>query len=146
MDKDVNDGTRTGGRIALMLQPNENITITPRVIYQETEIDGFNREDIWNILANPFTTTEPPIAIGERQQYTNFEEQFTDDFLLGDLTMEFDLGGVVLTSISSYTDRDILVVPRRVPADGQHHLRFHRRCGDFRRDPQQFGAERCDRH
>jgi iron complex outermembrane receptor protein len=110
VDDDVNGGTRQGARVALRLEPTENIAITPRVIYQEMDVDGFNRMDIWNILANPFTTTEPAIAIGERQQYTNFRERFTDDFLLGDLTMEFDLGGVVLTSISSYTDRDILVV------------------------------------
>src|SRR5687767_14564944 len=85
IDSDVNDGTRQGGRVAMRFELTENVTITPRVIYQETEFDGFNRQDIWNILANPFTTTETPIAIGDRQQYTNFEEQFTDDFLLGDL-------------------------------------------------------------
>ncbi len=110
VDQDVNDGTRIGGRVALKLQPNENITITPRVIYQEVDMDGYNRQDIWNILANPYTTTETPIEIGDRQQYTQLQEKFTDDFLLGDLTMSFDMGSVVLTSISSYTDRDILVI------------------------------------
>jgi outer membrane receptor protein involved in Fe transport/outer membrane protein OmpA-like peptidoglycan-associated protein len=110
VDSDVNGGTRQGARVAFRFEPNENISITPRVIYQEVDMDGFNREDVWNILANPFTTTELPISIGERQQYVQLQEKFTDDFLLGDLTMEFDLGGVVLTSISSYTDRDILVV------------------------------------
>ena len=40
------------------------------MIYQDTESDGFNREDVWNILANPFTTTQPAVAIGEREQYT----------------------------------------------------------------------------
>ena len=47
--------------------------------------------------------------IGEREQYRQFQEKFDDQFMLGDLTMEFDLGGVLLTSISSYTERDILV-------------------------------------
>jgi iron complex outermembrane recepter protein len=110
LDEDVNGGTKTGGRIALLLQPNENVAITPRVIYQDTDIDGFNRQDVWNMLANPFMTTEPPVDIGEREQYRQLEEKFEDQFLLADLTMEFDLGGVVLTSVSSYTDRDILVV------------------------------------
>jgi iron complex outermembrane receptor protein len=110
VDQDVNGGTRQGGRIALKLQPNENITITPRVIYQEIDMDGYNRQDIWNILANPYTTTETAIEIGARQQYTQLQEKFTDDFLLGDLTLSFDLGAIVLTSISSYTDRDILVI------------------------------------
>ena len=110
VDSDVNDGTRQGARLAFAFRPTENITITPRVMYQEVDMDGFNRMDEWNILANPFTTTEPAIAIGERQQYTQLQEKFTDDFLLADLNMEFDLGSVVLTSISSFTDRDILVI------------------------------------
>ncbi|MDP9199033.1 MAG: TonB-dependent receptor plug domain-containing protein, partial [Pseudomonadota bacterium] len=110
IDDDVNGGTRQGGRIAFRFEPTENVTITPRVMYQEVDMDGFNRMDEWNILANPFTTTELPIAIGEREQYVQLQEKFTDDFLLADLNMEFDLGPVVLTSISSFTDRDILVV------------------------------------
>ena len=106
---DVNGDTRYGGRAALRLELSENVTITPRVLFQSVNTDGVNREDVWNMLGNPFTTTEPAVNIGEREQYTNFEEKFSDDFLLGDLTMEFDLGGVMLTSISSYTDRDILM-------------------------------------
>ena len=107
--QDVNDGIRFGGRASLRLQPSENVTITPRVIFQSVNMNGVNREDIWNMLANPFTTTEPAVTMGEREQYTNFEEKFSDDFFLGDLTMEFDLGSVMLTSISSYTDRNLLM-------------------------------------
>ncbi|HEU0224127.1 MAG TPA: TonB-dependent receptor, partial [Steroidobacteraceae bacterium] len=110
VDSDVNGGTRQGARVAFRFEPNDNVVITPRVIYQEVDMDGYNRQDVWNMLANPFTTTELPIAIGERQQYVQLQEKFTDDFLLADLTMSFDLGGVVLTSISSYTDRDIQVI------------------------------------
>jgi outer membrane receptor protein involved in Fe transport len=110
VDDDVNGGTKYGARVALRLEPSESVAITPRVIYQDVDIDGYNREDIYNILANPFTTTEPPVDIGEREQYRQFTEKFEDEFLLADLTMEFDLGGAVLTSISSYTDRSILVI------------------------------------
>jgi iron complex outermembrane recepter protein len=110
IEDDVNGGERTGGRLALRWELTENVTITPRIIYQDSNMDGYNRQDIWNILANPFTTTEPPVNIGEREQYRQFQEQFADEFMLGDLTMEFDLGSVVLTSVSSYTERDILVV------------------------------------
>ena len=110
VDDDVNGGTRQGARAALRFELNDNVTITPRVVYQETDMDGFNRMDVWNMLANPFMTTEPAIAIGERQQFTQLQEKFTDDFLLADLNVEFDLGGAVLTSVTSFTDRDILVV------------------------------------
>ena len=127
MDQDVNDGTRIGGRVALKLQPNENVTITPRVIYQEVDMDGYNRQDIWNILANPYTTTETPIEIGDRQQYTQLQEKFTDDFLLGDLTMAFDLGrrGADVDQFlhGPRHPRD----PRRDAADRQRDLRHRRR-------------------
>ena len=109
VEEDVNSGERLGGRLALRWELTDNIAITPRVIYQKVNTDGVNRQDVWNFLGNPFMTTEPAVDIGEREQYTNFEEKFSDDFLLGDLTMEFDFGGAVLTSISTYTDREILM-------------------------------------
>ncbi|MCI0433065.1 MAG: TonB-dependent receptor plug domain-containing protein, partial [Gemmatimonadetes bacterium] len=110
LDQDVNGGERIGGRLALRWELTDSVAITPRLIYQDVNMDGFNRQDIWNMLGNPFMTTEPPVDIGEREQYRQLQEQFADEFFLADLTAEFDLGGVVLTSVSSYTDRDILVV------------------------------------
>ncbi len=107
---DVNGGTRSGVRLALRFEPNDNWVITPRVIYQDVDIDGYNRTDVWNMLANPYTTTEQPITLGDRQQYTQLTEKFQDEFLLGDLTIEVGLGNHALTSITSYTDRDILVI------------------------------------
>lgn len=55
--KDVNSGSRAGGRIAIKFEPSENVTITPRVIYQEISTDGFNRQEVFNLYANPYTTT-----------------------------------------------------------------------------------------
>ncbi|MFQ5534638.1 MAG: TonB-dependent receptor [Sphingomonadales bacterium] len=109
INNDVNDGSRFGGRVTFTFQPTESLTITPRVIYQDIEIDGFNRFDIFNILANPFTTTRPPVTLGERQQFTQLQEGFDDEFLLLDATIEWDAGPVVFTSVTSYTDRDVLV-------------------------------------
>ncbi|MFZ2507246.1 MAG: TonB-dependent receptor [Steroidobacteraceae bacterium] len=110
VNEDVNGGTRYGVRVAMRFEPNENLAITPRVIYQDVDIDGFNRTDFWNILGNQYTTTEPRVALGDRQQYTQLQEKFEDDFLLADLTIEVGFGEYTLTSISSYTDRDILVI------------------------------------
>ncbi len=109
VDEDVDTGSKTGGRIALTLQPNENITITPRIVYQKLDTDGFPRIDEFNILANPYTTTQPAVTIGDRQQYVQLEEGLEDDFMLADLKMEFDFGRVALTSVSSYTDREVVV-------------------------------------
>jgi iron complex outermembrane receptor protein len=108
--KDVNSGDRAGARVALLMEPNDRLSITPRIVYQKVTTDGWNREDAFNILANPYTTTRPAVSLGEREQFTQFEEPFTDKFLLADLNVAYDLGPVKLTSITSYTDRDILVV------------------------------------
>ncbi len=108
--EDVNDGYRRGGRIAWKWQPNEVFSIVPRYVFQKVDVNGFNRVDIYNILANPFTTTRPPVQLGSRQQYTQLQEKFTDDFKLFDVTMEYDMDNVTMTSVTSYTKRKILVL------------------------------------
>ncbi len=108
--EDVNGGDRTGVRVAFKFQPNDRLTVTPRIIYQEVNMDGWNRADAFNILGNEFTTTRPAVRLDEREQFTQFEEPFTDEFLLADLNITYDFGNVVLTSVTSYSDRDVLVV------------------------------------
>lgn len=108
--EDVNSGDRAGVRAAIQISPNDQLSITPRLLYQKVEMDGWNRIDAFNILANPFTTTRPAVTLGERELFTQIAEPFTDEFLLGDLNVRYDFGSVALTSITSYTDRDILVV------------------------------------
>ncbi|MDP3774925.1 MAG: TonB-dependent receptor [Gemmatimonadales bacterium] len=110
VENDVNGGDRTGFRAAVRFVPNERLSITPRVVYQRIRMDGWNRIDAFNILANPYTTTRPAVTLGERQLFTQVNEPFTDEFLLADLNLRHDFGGVSLTSITSYTFRDVLVV------------------------------------
>lgn len=108
---DVNDGDRLGGRVAFRFEPNDRLTITPRLLYQEVEMGGWNRIDDFNILANPFTTTRPAVDLGDREQFIQLDETFTDEFLLGDVNLEYEFGGgLSLASITSFTDRDVLVV------------------------------------
>ncbi len=109
IDEDVNSGSRAGVRVALRLEPTDNIVITPRVIYQDTNTDGFNRQEVFNLYANPFTTTRPAVTFDERQQFLQLDEEFDDETLITDATVEVGLGAVDLTSITSYTDRSILV-------------------------------------
>src|SRR5712692_5997906 len=110
LKRDVNTGERTGARVSLEIAPDENLTITPRLVYQSVKMDGWNRIDIFNILGNPFTTTRPKVTLGDRKLFTQIDEPFTDKFLLGDLNVRYNFGSVALTSITSYTYRDILVV------------------------------------
>jgi iron complex outermembrane receptor protein len=105
--KNVNDGSRSGGRLSLLFKPTEDISITPRVVYQEIKAGGFNRQEVFNLFANPYTTTRPAISMGEREQYLLLDESFKDKTFLGDLTASFGLGSVDLTSVTSYIDRKI---------------------------------------
>jgi iron complex outermembrane receptor protein len=108
--ENVNDGFRSGVRAAVRFAPNDRLSITPRFIYQKVETNGWNRIDAYNILGNPFTTTRPPVTLGEREQFTQLEEDFTDDFALGDVNIGYAFGNVGITSITSYAYRDVLVV------------------------------------
>ncbi|HXG59346.1 MAG TPA: TonB-dependent receptor [Thermoanaerobaculia bacterium] len=110
INEDVNDGFRAGARVSFLFKPSDALSITPRLVYQKVDTNGWNTRDVYNILGNPFTTTRPKVTLGEHQQYRQIEEPFTDEFLLGDVTLSYDFGGKTLTSITSYTDRDILVV------------------------------------
>ena len=105
--KDVNDGSRVGGRVALLFQPVAELKLTPRVIYQKIRSNGFNREDVYNVLGNE--NTDPQFILGEREQYLVEREKFTDKTIIADLTGSYDFGPVELTSITSHIDRDVYV-------------------------------------
>ncbi len=109
--EDVNGGSRTGGRLAFRFEPSENVSITPRVVYQKLETDGYPRIDVYNILGNPFTTTEPAVDPGERGQVTQFREGLTDEFMMADLELDFSVGeSMGLTSVTTYIDRQVEVL------------------------------------
>jgi iron complex outermembrane recepter protein len=109
--KDVNDGNREGARLAFLFKPDDKLSITPRIVYQKVDMNGWNRADAFNILANPYTTTRPAVSLGPLEQFTQIKEPYTDKFTLADLNVDYDLGGgKTLTSVTSYTDRNVLVV------------------------------------
>ena len=110
VNRDVNTSDRAGLRAAVRLEPNDRFSITPRIVFQRTTADGWNRIDAFNILANPYTTTRRAITLGDRQLFTQINEPYTDNFVLGDVNLQYKFGGATLTSITSYTHRSILVV------------------------------------
>jgi iron complex outermembrane receptor protein len=110
VEEDVNDGYRTGLRAAVRFAPNDRLSVTPRIVYQKVRMDGWNRIDTFNILANPYTTTRPAVTLDERRQFTQLEETFTDDFVLADLNLTYGFGDLALTSVTSYGYRDVLVI------------------------------------
>src|SRR6267378_2965182 len=70
--KHVNDGFRSGVRAAVRIAPNDRLSVTPRVMYQRVDANGWNRIGVVNI--------------------------------------NYNFGNIALTSITSYTYRDVLVV------------------------------------
>jgi iron complex outermembrane receptor protein len=109
--KDVNNGHRGGARVAFRFEPNEQLSVTPRFLYQVVDMKGWNRIDVYNILGNPFTTTRPKVTLGDNRIVTQIDEPFTDSFTLGDVNIAYKLGGgTTLTSITSYTNRHVDVL------------------------------------
>jgi len=114
IDENVNNGNRTGGRFALTFKPSDSVTFTPRIVYQEIDMNGFNRQEVFNLYANPFTDASvaggrAPVTFDERQQFLLLDEAFEDQTMIADATLEVSLDGFDITSVTSYTDRDILV-------------------------------------
>ncbi len=110
VNQNVNGGNRTGVRTAVRIVPNSRFSLTPRIVYQKVRMDGWNRIDAFNILANPYTTNRIPVTLGPREMFTQIQEPFTDEFMLGEVNLKYDFGKVSLTSITGYTRRNILVV------------------------------------
>ena len=107
--EDANNGRRFGGRLSLLFKPTDNISITPRIVYQNIDMNGFNRDEVFNLYANPYTTTRPKVRLGERQQYLLLDEAFEDETLITDTVAELELDPVIVKYMFSYTKRDILV-------------------------------------
>ena len=108
VDEDVNDGTRHGGRISLLWEPTENLSITPRVLYQNIDLGGFNRDEVYNLFSNPYTV--PPTPLGDREQYLLLDEAFEDETLIFDTVINWSIEDLFdVTYSASYINRDLLV-------------------------------------
>jgi iron complex outermembrane receptor protein len=106
--KNVNSGSRVGGRASILWEPAPGIKLTPRIVYQDIKANGFNREEVFNLYSNQFTT--PPHTYATNEQYLKLRESFRDKTTLADLTASADLSSnVEVTSVTSYIHRNILV-------------------------------------
>ena len=108
-DDNVNDGGRFGGRASVLWQPTANVTISPRLVYQSIDMDGFNRDEIFNLFANR-DNKRTPVQLGERQQFLLLNEAFEDETLLLDNVVKWNPNDrIEATYVASYTKRDLLV-------------------------------------
>ncbi|MBS0375563.1 MAG: TonB-dependent receptor [Proteobacteria bacterium] len=132
VDNNVNRGTKSGARVAVTWKPNDQLTITPRFVYQDLQTDGFPRTDVYNILGNPYTTTEPAVPLGDRTQYRQLREGINDNFRLGDVKIVYDFGPAALTSITSFLNRDVLVTRDATQLTGSVTYQFGGTSADIR--------------
>ena len=121
VNNDVNDGDRWGGRIAFLWQPTSKLSVTPRILYQNIDMGGFNREEFFNLFANPYTNTmsnrpgqiterRPPVRLGRRQQFLLLNETFEDETMILDNVIKWNFDNLLeATYVVSYTKRDLLV-------------------------------------
>ncbi len=97
-ERRTNSAHRYGGRVSLLLQPTEDLTVRATAFYQKLKADNFDTVEV-NGYANPARpydllkgynrdTYSPQSSSGKSQQYT--------------LNLNYDLGGVTIQSISSY--------------------------------------------
>lgn len=91
--QNYNDETVSGYRVALTLQATDRLTLTPSVYSQRHEGDA------WSAFI---------AEVGDLK--SNFLEMspHAEDFTLYDLTLNYDFGGAILTSSTSFTDFSLL--------------------------------------
>ena len=97
--KDVNNLGSSGGRISLLSEPGENLTIQATAMLQSTDIDGRPEVRIG------IPTLEA--AFGEYEQERWAPDPLNQDLELYSLTVRYDLGGAVLTSTTAYNVIDV---------------------------------------
>lgn len=101
----VNDNSTTFIRAAATIKPNDAITITPQIIYQEirsSDTPVFYLQDYAYFEANSGAVPPPLSTDGLYKQHKQVAEPSKDKIIIPSLNASFSLGAVDLTSVSSY--------------------------------------------
>lgn len=103
--KDVNSSDETGGRLALLWRPSEDLTLRFTAYGQNLDLDGNNAVDVSPV---PSASTASGFAIGltplfgKYQQARTAEEYSKLRYRLYNATEDWDLGFATLTSSTSF--------------------------------------------
>ena len=83
----------------------ENLSVTPRIVYQDIDLNGFNRDEVFNLF--PDSKGAP---LRERQQFLLLDEAFEDETLIFDTVVEWRLDDSHdATYAFGHISRDLLV-------------------------------------
>ena len=99
-EEDVNEGTQEGARLALLWQPNDGTSVTLSALRQEVDSD-FNTQLMED-------ETGAPIGNGLSTNLI-LAEPFESRYDQYSATLNFELGAVTLTSVTSYSDVEFSV-------------------------------------
>lgn len=94
LEADANGGTAYGGRLSLLWQPDETLSVSPTLLYQISKFHGESEYD----------SNQPEFA-----RIARFAEPGEDEFLLAGLTAKKQIGALDLISITEYFDRSVVV-------------------------------------
>jgi iron complex outermembrane recepter protein len=100
----VNTTNINGVRATLLWEPTDRLSITPAVMWQQTNQGGSNTVDVAGSSTNP---TVPPV-LAHWEIYDTPEPQL-DRFTLGSLKIEYKFDGFTLTSATANWNRHLLV-------------------------------------
>ena len=99
-ESDVNEGSQEGARVALLWQPSENTSFTLSAMRQEVESDD-------NAMLYEDIDGE---AVGDGLSTNLFlDEPYESQYDLFSATLNIQVGELTLTSVTSYSEADILV-------------------------------------
>lgn len=102
VEKNGDENNDLGIRVSALIKPSENLSITPTVYYQRNKQADDPR----------FVSTLPGL-----QKTTKIAEPREDEFMLYGLTANYDAGPVVLTSVTSYFDREVAATAEYTDTD-----------------------------
>ncbi|MEM9287093.1 MAG: TonB-dependent receptor [Pseudomonadota bacterium] len=91
--ENVNDAEFFSVRAAIRFEITPNVTFTPSVLIQESEVDAISTVDF-------------PTGTLDVRRGTDIQELVSDDFVLGNALFEWSFGDYQLTSSTSYSERD----------------------------------------
>jgi outer membrane receptor protein involved in Fe transport len=108
LTRDVNTDNTKGVRATLLIEPTPDLSLTARVLYQDTRLGGTQSEDGagLQVPGDPNQSDNRGIVVGRFQQFREVPEPYFDKFVIPSLVMSYNLGWATLTSATSYQDRD----------------------------------------
>jgi len=92
VEDDFNDNTLTGARAQLKVDLNDNWTVTPGLMYQQSDSNGVFFHD--------------PEDVGDLEVQRFFDEFYDDSWYQASLTLDGQVGDMNLVYSAAYLDRD----------------------------------------